>query len=68
MNQNEINYLNQLLVTCPQDADAINLAIELTEAEDYDTLASTFSTYGATTPCRTNLMACVDRILLGAKA
>lgn len=63
--QNEIDYLNQLLVTCPQDADAINLAIELTEAEDYDALASAFSGYQTITPCQTNLMACVDRILLG---
>jgi transcriptional regulator GlxA family with amidase domain len=68
MMQNEIDYLNQLLVTCPDDTAAIDLAIDLIEAEDYDALANAFATYQATTPCKTNIAACVDRVLLGAKA
>lgn len=66
--QNEIDYLNQLLVTCPEDTETIDLAIALTEAEDYDALANAFATYEATTPCKINIASCVDRILLGAKA
>lgn len=66
--QNEIKYLNQLLIDCPDETDAISTAIELTENEDYEALAEAFSAYQATTPCKGNLLACVDRILLGAKA
>lgn len=66
--QNEINYLNQLLIGCPAISGDINLALALTEDEDYDALLAAFSNYQATTPCKTNLMACVDRILSGAKA
>lgn len=66
--QNEIDYLNQLLIDCPDISDDINLAIELTEAEDYNALETAFSGYQTTTPCKTNLMACIDRILSGANA
>lgn len=63
--QNEIDYLNQLLVACPEIAGDINLAIALTEDEDYTALETVFSKYEASTPCKTSLVACVDRILSG---
>lgn len=60
---NYIAYLNELLVTCPDEAEWINLAISLTEQAKFVELEQTFSQYQASTPCQTNLLACVDNIL-----
>lgn len=60
---NYIAYLNELLVTCPQESDWINLAILLTEEGKFVELQQEFSQYSAFTQCQTALLACVDNIL-----